>query len=201
MFKRILRCLFALVLICIAFPGAAADETPMCSIQVTLPGGNLTLYRIGSIMPEGTLLPEDTFAEYQIDETQLQSPELAAALADFAQTQDSAGSTQTLSSPGTLVFDGLQPGLYLLMQTEAAEGFEIISPFLVVLPGQENGKPVYQIDATPKISLTPAPTEPDTPDPSLPQTGQLKWPVPLLVISGAALLAIGLYLQKRRPHG
>lgn len=35
----------------------------------------------------------------------------------------------------------------------------------------------------------------------LPQTGQLWWPVPVLVCGGLALLAAGLFLKKRQRHG
>lgn len=200
MFKRLMICLFSAALIFCAIANASAD-TPLCTVRVTLPGGNLTLYRIGSFQPNGTFLTEGEFAEWEGKLSDLQSPALAATLAEFADTHNCTGSTQTLTSTGTLVFADLQPGLYLFVQTQAAEGYEIISPFQVILPGLENGTPVYEVDATPKFSLTPSPTEPETTDPSLPQTGQLKWPVPLLTVSGLVLLAAGLYFLRRKSHG
>lgn len=44
----------------------------------------------------------------------------------------------------------------------------------------------------------PKPPKPSTPDkPSLPQTGQLWWPVPILLLVGLMLVVIGLFLRKR----
>ncbi len=46
---------------------------------------------------------------------------------------------------------------------------------------------------------TPTPTEPTpTPVPSLPQTGQLWWPVPVLVSFGVLLLGAGIALNRRK---
>ena len=60
-------------------------------------------------------------------------------------------------------------GLYLVVQTTAAENYNVINPFLVSVPIQENGKYVYDVDALPKVGTatkkTPdTPDEPDTPD-------------------------------------
>lgn len=49
---------------------------------------------------------------------------------------------------------------------------------------------------TPDTPDTPTPNTPDTP--TLPQTGQLWWPVPLLLIAGAALMLAGL--RRRRTQ-
>lgn len=45
------------------------------------------------------------------------------------------------------------------------------------------------------VSEEPKPPKPD--DPSLPQTGQLWWPVPMLLLAGLILLAIGLFRRRR----
>ena len=34
----------------------------------------------------------------------------------------------------------------------------------------------------------------------LPQTGQLNWPVPVLAGGGIALVAVGLWLSRKRRH-
>lgn len=47
----------------------------------------------------------------------------------------------------------------------------------------------------------PKPPKPSTPDkPSLPQTGQLWWPVPILLLVGLMLVVIGLFLRKRSKN-
>ena len=43
----------------------------------------------------------------------------------------------------------------------------------------------------------PTPTTPKPTNPTLPQTGQLWWPVPLLVMGGLLFLVIGLFCRKR----
>ena len=49
----------------------------------------------------------------------------------------------------------------------------------------------------PETPNTPPPTEPGKPDqPSLPQTGQLWWPVPLLLVGGLLLVVIGLIRRR-----
>ena len=49
---------------------------------------------------------------------------------------------------------------------------------------------------------SPEPTTPPSPGgkPGLPQTGQLWWPVPLLLVSGAVLILLGLWRQRNRKN-
>ena len=86
-----------------------------------------------------------------------------------------------------------------MVQTKAANGYEAVKPFLVSVPMNENGTYAYDVDATPKMStLTetePTHSTPTTPttsvEPTLPQTGQLSWPVPVLAMFGLLLFSIG----------
>lgn len=72
------------------------------------------------------------------------------------------------------------------------------------------GSYVYDVNATPKMSVSTAkPSTPDTPTtPSesgtttstsntstLPQTGQLKWPIPVMEMLGLILLLCGFFLR------
>lgn len=82
---------------------------------------------------------------------------------------------------------------------DATEGFAPISPFLISMPKYENGAYVTDVTATPKVPLVTEPTEPEAtepPDPQLPQTGQLNWPIPVLLVSGLALFMLGWYLRR-----
>lgn len=45
------------------------------------------------------------------------------------------------------------------------------------------------------------PTSPSTKDPTLPQTGTLNWPIPVLAVTGMALVAAGWYLVSRKREG
>ena len=44
------------------------------------------------------------------------------------------------------------------------------------------------------------PEQPETPEERLPQTGQLRWPVPVLAAAGMGLLALGTRLIRRKAH-
>ena len=54
-------------------------------------------------------------------------------------------------------------------------------------------------DPTPEAPLPPDPAKPTPGGPTLPQTGQVWWPVPFLLMTGLLLLAVGLF--RRRTTG
>ncbi len=100
---------------------------------------------------------------------------------------------------GQVTFNSLEPGLYLIRQPAATYGYSKMAPFLVSVPYvvKDNGDSwhyEYDVSASAKSELErePVPTKPPhKPDPNLPQTGQLNWPVPLLAVSGMAFFAVG----------
>lgn len=100
---------------------------------------------------------------------------------------------------GKIVFKDLAPGLYYIYQTESyftKENYYSISPFLVTIP--YDGE--YDVDAKSKLSIdteskeTTPPTEPTKPPEKLPQTGQLRWPIPVMACSGMVCFILGWYL-------
>ena len=99
------------------------------------------------------------------------------------------------------MFTDVKPGLYVVVQHEVAEGFETMSPFLISMPKFENNSYVTDVKASPKVSLEKTPEEPTkSQDPTLPQTGQLNWPVPVLAVGGVMLFALGwvICFKKRK---
>lgn len=111
-----------------------------------------------------------------------------------------------MDKDGEIAFTGLDLGLYLLVQHKAAKGYETAAPFLVSVPMEEDGVLRYDVDASPKVELEKEPeptstTPPAPPDPRLPYTGQLNWPVPVLTVLGLGLLALGLALRRKSRHG
>ncbi len=57
------------------------------------------------------------------------------------------------------------------------------------------------IPTEPPVPTEPKPTEPSPPSPNLPQTGQLQWPIPVLLASGMLLVCYGWHLEDReRKH-
>lgn len=220
MTKRILTLIAALVLLCNLHLTVYAHEVPdmtrkgsvdivMRSGEKTVAGGELSLYRVGDVYEyDGnySFVPAGIFAECvsAYDSTNLQSSELPAKLAAFIKENSSIKpvATKTVDGNGYAEFDGMELGLYLVVQTKAASGYSPAGPFLVTMPRMENGKYVYDFSASPKVSippkLTPPPAKPS--DDKLPQTGQLNWPVPLLAVTGMILFTMGwmLYAAGKR---
>lgn len=170
----------------------------------TVNSGTLIFYRVAEpIHNDGNYSYQLTapFADSGVSLEDIHSPGTAEALADYVNKQKPAGTAAEVKN-GTVVFKVPQGqlGLYLVMQSEPAEHWQPINPFLVSVPVQENGMYRYHVDATPKIGeLVPVPPQPPKPDvPALPQTGQLNWPIPVLAVLGMGMVALGLAL---RCHG
>ena len=266
--KRLAAVLAALTLLvwCAApaFALEVVDLSRTGSIKVSLydsetskavGGGTLTLYRVAKVQKDNANLSfvyTNGFEDCGVELGDLSEGELAGRLAEkIAATAEST--TVEISDLGVAEFGDLEVGLYLVVQTTAAENYNVINPFLVSVPIQENGSYIYDVDALPKVGTaakkTPEPPDtpdtPDTPDkpdeknpntpaapgpdnpdgwvlgahgekiylnpeaPSpdnpngrvmgahgLPQTGQLNWPIPVLAVTGAVLVAAGIKLKK-----
>lgn len=195
-------CMLLLVLRCSVT--APATELPDIrergSITLSIPGGNLMLYPVGEICCDSdgiSFHPTGDFSQWNGNLADLSSPSLAQNLATYAHRHNTVGTIGYPSADGTVLFSDLNPGLYLLVQSEPAPGYEPMSPFLVSLPKYQDGTYQYHIDANPKFQLTPLPTHPQ---PSLPQTGQTNWPIPTLGTLGILFCLTGLFFQ-RKYHG
>ncbi len=127
----------------------------------------------------------------------LEDSSLAQELANYV---DSAGVSVTANeanSSGTVVFENVEPGLYLVQQVQESENFQEVLPFLVSVPQNEKGVYIYNVNATPKIgTLVPQEPAPTPNDSTLPQTGLLWWPVPVLLLAGLAFIIVGLFRRK-----
>lgn len=162
-----------------------------------------------------------------VDETPVAlTDEMAQAYAAYIEANPFVGYTyeEKKNETGDLEFHSLVYGLYLIVETQPNPHYEPVRPFLVTVPiwgaitDYTEGW-LYEVDASPKMeTLTlsptpvpqPGPTPTPTPGPSetpkktppprgtLPQTGQLKWPVPVLAFGGMVLFAIGWVLRKKQ---
>ena len=134
---------------------------------------------------------------------------------------------QNTDSSGSVSFTSLAQGLYLVGGVTHQQGSHRYqsAPCLISLPSWDGSTGVWELNVTafPKFERsgtsggdpTPTPTEPVTPTPpdpveppdtpptppagpeKLPQTGQLKWPVPVLAALGMLLLLAGSILMRR----
>jgi len=95
---------------------------------------------------------------------------------------------------GVAVYSNLPTGLYLVVQAETDSGFSKALTFFVTIPVADGDNWNYNVDASPKVEIehTDIPTPP-----GIPETGQLKWPVPVMALSGLLLTAIGFIILKR----
>ena len=217
--KAMFSILMALCLFCGVTVGAYAHEVPDGSRKGTItvemkyngndvPGGALTAYRVGEVQENNgdySFVKTAGMEGFNGSYENIGSADLAEAVADFVTQQKLPAYAAAKNENGKAVFSDMEPGLYLIVQTEKSDGYEAMNSFLVSVPMNEDGHYVYEVSAEGKFQLAqePKPTTPDKPkDPTLPQTGQLNWPVPMLAVMGLCLFAVGWMLRfGRRKDG
>ena len=169
--------------------------------NTAITGGTFKLWRVGDVKEDDgnySFEKAESISEYSGTLDNIGSSVLAEDLANFVNQNGVVPAAAVNNITGTISFTALKPGLYLIQQTKASNGYQSISPFLVSVPQNENGTYVYDVNAAPKIgTIVPTtPTPSATPSGSkLPQTGQLKWPIPVLACAGMLMLAIGRTLR------
>ncbi len=185
-FKKIkLPALTAILAFLIAFGSYAAvelpDETRTGSICVTLTseetgaaitGGSLTLYKAGEVVHDDDwnysfrLTEEFAKSGCSLDHPDKRNAEIAAELAVYAAANDlSETAVSEIDNEGKAYFTGLHIGLYLIVQTEACEGYCPVNPFMVSVPLYDEASQTYQyidIDAFPKTEPAQKEIPPET---------------------------------------
>ena len=159
-------------------------------------GGTVALYRVADIIWAGETYAFDYTEDfknctYALDD--LESPEVAVRFADYA-VDENASALRADVIDGTVLFEDLSVGIYLAIHENAADGFSESKPFFVTLPIADGDSWDYTVDASPKVNIERE--DVSSPD-NIPQTGQLKWPIPVMAAAGVLLLAIGVILLRR----
>lgn len=143
-----------------------------------LSGGELTVYRVAEVQRKNGNLSFEYCGDFNgcaIELGDLTDSTLAGQLQEFLPA-NAEGIVQAVGNDGNVVFDDLELGLYLVVQTKASNGYKPVNSFLVSLPMAEDGQWNYEVDASPKVgAYTPEPetppSPPDTPDkPDKPDT-------------------------------
>lgn len=160
----------------------SALASQLGSIRVETEGGTVALYRVGDF--EEThfrLLPAYGGNTVTFDE--ILSSELAEELAAIAQ----GGHVKAADIYGQVLFTDREPGLYLLIQRTAPEGYAPFAPFLVSLPWDGDQ---WEVRAQPKLDEE----QPKTGDERSPMT----WLGTLILAAGGMLCCAWLVREEFR---
>jgi len=206
---RIALAALALMLACSALAvGFDMDRAGSISVLIhtaedeRVLNAKIELYRVGDPkIVDGNLVfdPSDAFAGSGVSLSDLNSAGLADVLSQYAESMNVVPvATATTGKDGKALFGDLPVGLYMVKQNGFAETeyFTEIEPFLVSMPMTLDSEWIYDIDASPKVGAKPKPTATPAPttaptDEKLPQTGMLRWPIPVLGVSGLVLFSLG----------
>ena len=216
--KHFISGLLALLLLLGLPLSAAAHAVPdesrngHCSITVSMTykgkavrGGKLALYKVGDVAENDgnySFVPVEAIRGDIPEFGDTQSPELAGKLAKLEKKLTPVTADPvTVGKDGKATFSNLTFGLYLVVQKTAASGYRKIAPFLVSVPYLYRDEYQYEVTSQPKTDLEQEvkPTAPPSSGGScgkLPQTGQLWWPVPLLICAGLGCIAVGLFRRR-----
>lgn len=160
-------------------PAAATENTGSIRVSLDYGGapvdrGEVAVYCVAEPL-EGSYRLAENYGGGIIRQEDACSPELAQWLSERTA---SVGDRQPLDPEGRAVFSGLEKGLYLVVQTEAPQGWYCAAPFLVPIP--LDGE--WEVLAYPKLSVLLTQS---------PKTGQ--HPAPLIGAMGLVLSGTGLY--------
>ncbi|MDO4324246.1 MAG: SpaA isopeptide-forming pilin-related protein [Lachnospiraceae bacterium] len=202
-------------------PGAAAasaapDYSRTGSVTVdilstetgkAIPGGTMTLYKVAAAQEtDGEngfkavgLFRESGISLDTVGESDPGARELADSLEAYVSRKKIAGTSAVIDENGQARWTGLELGLYLVVHTTPAKGYDAVHSFLITVPRYLNGAYVYDVKAAPKagtantsVSKTSASSSGSGSSAGrLPQTGQLWWPVPVLAFAGLLFVMLG----------
>lgn len=164
---------------------------------------SLMLYCVALAEPDGYNLGYEktaAFRDFGGDITDFDNRNLTVQLLDYIQREQvDVCSLVSADAEGTVRFEDLPLGLYLVVQAGRSYGYSAAEPFLASVPMTDpvTGQWVYEVDASPKVGVVIEPTPTPPPPPELPKTGMLLWPIPVLALAGLALFVSGLLLRRR----
>ena len=176
---------------------------------VTVENAQVELYQIGTPAIENynlVYVPTEAFGGVDMSDLSDEGIAAAALTASENAAPYAAGVTD---AEGRVSFS-VPCGLYLVKQNGFAEKmyFSQISAFAVAMPmtNEAGDGWTYEITAQPKVNElpkptpTPKPTDPPSDD-KLPQTGMLRWPIPVLAVAGLMAFSAGwalCFMKKKK---
>ena len=214
--KMLCRILCCIAILCLtatsvfaagAFPGSEETGSIYFNFNyedVAVGGGSIDLRQV-AVWDNGAkaLVWAEGYADCGLDLEQLNDSSAAACLFVYAEGKGLPARSVQVGADGTALADELTLGVYLVSQTEPFAGYQAISPALICVPLAVGEEWILNVEAAPKLApptpVTTQPTEP-TPPPDLPQTGQVNWPIPVLVLLGSAMVILGVCLRREKRH-
>lgn len=125
------------------------DET-----GAVIPGGTIVVYQVADLVSGDNgyvwQYTED-FSDCTESLEYLESTDLVDSLVSYVNEQELERTEIAIDSEGKAYYEDAGVGLYLIIQTQAAEGYEAFLPFLVSVPYESTSGWIYDVDATPKI--------------------------------------------------
>lgn len=123
-------------------------------------GGEFAICQVAGIKIDDADLSYELTEEFAGSKADLTAPDnsgLADTLERFAADHKLAWQAQEELKSGKVVFGNLEPGLYLVVQTEASAGYYPAKSFLVSVPvkSEDTGEWIYDVDASPKTEVRP----------------------------------------------
>ena len=213
----------AMVMVCGIFTADASassvDLDQKGSISVSMKaGGDLNIFKVADVVSDNGYSYElteefsgienaSTVTETINDQKKLETSnaELAKTMAKYVSDKQVKYLTSLKATEeSVLKFSDLEVGLYLITQSTASTGYSIMNPFLISIPrkDKDSEKVLYNLNVKPKndgIQKETTPPPKDNTPPSggkLPQTGQLWWPVAVLLAAGVILLGVGVFRRR-----
>lgn len=188
----------------------ASLELSLASDGTSVAGATFSVYRVADASFTGELSPVDAFANYGLsfeNATAESWAAMAARLAEaVANNQHEPDAVAVTNAQGVVRFSNLPVGLYLVLGDPLqVDGASVVpAPFMVRLPDLSDADEwVYDVQASVKHQVVPNGSSDNSTGSNqsgkdkLPQTGQLWWPVPVLLFAGIVFVALGAIRLRR----
>ena len=136
-----------------------AEQTGSVTVQVSMAGAVIELYQVA----DADFNYVNGFDAAGVPLKHLSDSDLPKALEKVI-TDSTEHRTDVSSVSGLAAFSNLSKGVYLVRQSNQVPGYESFDAFLVTIPMKQDGKWIYNVDASPKLSVIPKPEEPSEPE-------------------------------------
>ena len=149
---------------------------------------SVAIYQVGTQTEEGSFALSEGFESCTLELTQENIEKLKA----YAKENAEPAYIKTTDAEGKFSLTEINTGVYLFVQNSKTEDYTM-QTMLVTNPDPAENKLNYDVIVKPKISavVKDAPASGMVTDTTLPYTGVLNWPVPVLVIIGIIIFCIG----------